>query len=220
MKKTVFLDIDKTLVNGQTQMIMASYFRKRGMLRYSFLLKTLSWFLLYKGRIVTDVLPIMEKSYEMANGIKINKFEEVIGDLFLKEIKPRYFPRAIEEVKKHQENGSDIVLVSNSIDFLAKMIKEDLGASSYIATALEKRDGVLTGKIKGNIVYGEEKVRAIKEKAPVMGWDIRNSYAYTDHYSDIPLLKMVGEPIAVNPDRKLRKEAYDNNWPIVDWKSR
>jgi len=94
-----------------------------------------------------------------------------------------------------------------------------LNLSAYvIATKPAIREGVFTGRIQGNMMYGEKKARAIKKLARKKGWDLKECYAYSDHHSDLPLLKSVGHPVAVNPDRILARKAHAYNWPIYDWK--
>lgn len=218
MKIVAFFDVDDTLIDGQTQKIMASYLRRKGKLSLTFLFKIYSWFLLYKTGLVSDVLPIMQKSYRSIKGIKVAELEKILHEMFIEEIEPRIFPQALEEIKNHQLEGHEVVLVSNSIEPLVKTIKERLSLSMYIATSLESKNNVFTGELKGSIIYEQEKLQAIKKIAPSQNWNLTKSYAYSDHYSDIPLLEVVGSPVAVNPDDKLRQEAQKHNWPILHWK--
>jgi phosphoserine phosphatase len=89
-----------------------------------------------------------------------------------------------------------------------------LGADHMVATRMVVEDGHYTGEIE-YYVYGPAKADAIRELAAVRGYELAESYAYSDSVTDLPMLEIVGHPNAVNPDRGLRKVAVDRGWPIV-----
>jgi phosphoserine phosphatase len=81
----------------------------------------------------------------------------------------------------------------------------------------EIADGVYTGELAAPFCYGEGKAEAIKAVAEAEGYDLARSYAYTDSAGDLPMLEIVGHPVAVNPDRALEAIAYHRGWPIVEF---
>jgi phosphoserine phosphatase len=83
----------------------------------------------------------------------------------------------------------------------------------------EAVDGVYTGRIVGEILHGPAKGHAVRDLAELENLDLDRSWAYSDSYNDIPLLTAVGNPVAINPDAKLRKHARENNWPVYDYRS-
>lgn len=173
---------------------------------------------MYKIGIASSGRSLMEKAYALVKGAKVEEFKNFLKKLFNEEIKPLMYPQAVERINFHKKNGHEIVLVSKSCKFLIDVIKEYLQIPLAIATELEVKNGILTGKIKGNIIHDEEKVRVIQRMALKKGWNLKESYAYGDHFSDLPLLRIVGHPAVVNPDKKLEKEAKKNNWTIYFWK--
>jgi len=216
-KIVVFFDVDDTLINGQTQKLMISYFYQKKKINFTFLLKIYFWFLLYKIGFVSSGASLMIKAYKLVEGIKIEEFKNFTLDLFEKRIKSRIYPQAIERINFHKKKGHEIVLLSKSCKILIDIIKDYLDVSLSIATELEVKNGILTGKIKGPIIHGEEKLKIVKKLASIKNWNLKESYAYGDHYSDLPFLKAVGNTCVVNPDRKLKKEAKRNNWKIFYW---
>jgi len=218
MKAAVFFDVDDTLIDGQTQKLLISYLYRQKKIGLFLLLKIYLWFWLYKIRVVSRGISVMTKSYKLLKGFRIEEFKNLLFIFFEKEIRPRIYPQAIERINYHKERGDEIVLLSKSVKILIDIIKDYLNLSLSIATALEIKNGTFTGEIEGPIIHGEEKVNVIKKLMLEKDWDLKESYAYGDHFSDIPLLKIVGHPIVVNPDRKLKKVAQKNNWAIYFWK--
>jgi phosphoserine phosphatase len=95
-----------------------------------------------------------------------------------------------------------------------------LGMTGGIGTVAEVVDGQYTGALVGSFCYGPGKVDAIREIAEWEGYDLTRCYAYSDSASDLPMLELVGHPVAVNPDAPLERVAHDRGWPIVIFRRR
>jgi phosphoserine phosphatase len=91
-----------------------------------------------------------------------------------------------------------------------------LGATSIIANRLEMKEGIATGKLLRPVVAGPEKARIVREHARAKGYDLEECFAFSDSYSDIPMLSVVGHPAAVNPDKRLKLLAKAYSWPSFD----
>jgi HAD superfamily hydrolase (TIGR01490 family) len=130
-------------------------------------------------------------------------------------IRPNLFPGARDLVRSCADKGHEVVLVSGALDFLMTILARHLGAKSVIANRLEIKDREATGKLLRPVVAGPEKARLIREHALANGHDLAECFAYSDSYSDVPMLSIVGNPAAVNPDRKLRLLASAYHWPII-----
>ena len=117
-------------------------------------------------------------------------------------------------VARCREQG-DVVLVSGALDFLMTRLAAYLGATDVIANRLEIKDGVATGRIQRPVVAGPEKARLIREHAGAHGHDLKDCFAYSDSYSDVPMLSVVGHPAAVNPDIRLGRLAKSYGWPVL-----
>jgi phosphoserine phosphatase len=95
---------------------------------------------------------------------------------------------------------------------LAHVLTFDGGIGSQFS---EVRDGVYTGEPTGLFIYGADKARAVKRLADREGIDLSQSYAYSDSASDLPMLRAVGHPVAVNPDKELLAEARAEGWQVL-----
>ena len=91
-------------------------------------------------------------------------------------------------------------------------IADDLGFDGALGTVCEVEDGVYTGRAL-RALHAEEKARCIRE----LGHDLTGSTAYSASHTDLPLLEAVGHPVAVNPDRALRRVAASRGWPVLEF---
>ena len=129
-------------------------------------------------------------------------------------------PETRQVVERHHEAGRDTYIVSASPIELVAPLATALGMTGAIATESEVVDGAYTGRLLSEFCYGQGKVNRIRKLAAERGYDLRLCYAYSDSKSDLPLLEVVGHPVAVNPDGTLRKVARSRNWPMVHFARR
>jgi HAD superfamily hydrolase (TIGR01490 family) len=128
-------------------------------------------------------------------------------------IRPSMFPGSLDLINKARAAGHEIVLVSGTLDFILEQVANHLGGATLISNRLEMKDRKATGKLLKPVVAGPEKARLIREHAKHNGHDLNECFAYSDSYSDVPMLSVVGHPAAVNPDRRLALLARAYSWP-------
>ncbi|NUP13708.1 MAG: HAD-IB family hydrolase [Polyangiaceae bacterium] len=151
-------------------------------------------------------------SYE---GMSEDRLLTLAEEAFERVMKPALYPGARDLVRTCLDKGHDVVLVSGALDFIIKYLAEYLGATDIIANRLELKDRFATGKLLRPVVAGPEKAKLVRDHARDKGHDLDECFAYSDSYSDVPMLSIVGNPAAVNPDRKLRMLASTYHWPII-----
>jgi HAD superfamily hydrolase (TIGR01490 family) len=130
-------------------------------------------------------------------------------------MKPKLYKGAKDLVQTSLDKGHEVILVSGAVDFLMEHLAKYLGATGIIANRLEIHDRFATGKLLRPVVAGPEKARLVREHARAHGHDLDECFAYSDSYSDVPMLSIVGYPAAVNPDRRLSMLANAYHWPII-----
>ncbi|MEZ8219747.1 HAD-superfamily subfamily IB hydrolase, TIGR01490 [Candidatus Fervidibacteria bacterium JGI MDM2 SSWTFF-3-K9] len=150
-------------------------------------------------------------------GIPSEKARQWFWENFENSLKPRVYNDAVREIQWHRERNHQIVLVTGGADFTVAPLAQWLNAD-LLAAKLEEVDGKFTGRLVGKPLIGVGKADAIKTYAGEKGIDLQASYAYGDSVSDAPMLECVGNPVAVNPDRKLRRLAMERGWRIVQWR--
>lgn len=140
--------------------------------------------------------------------------EEILNEV----IEPRLFPAALERIAEHREHDEPVVIVSGSLDFLVAPLARRLGASAALTAVLAEENGRFTGELQGAPVSGPEKARLAQAWARERVIDLEASTAYGDSTADLDLLRLVGNPVAVNPSPKLRKIAREAGWRIERWR--
>lgn len=137
-------------------------------------------------------------------------------DAFENVLRPSLYPAAKGLIDKSRAAGHDVVLVSGALTVVLEQLARYLGAQESIGNRLEFKDGIATGKLLKPVVAGPEKARLIREHAKEKGYDLAECFAFSDSYSDVPMLSVVGHPAAVNPDKRLALLAKAYSWPSFD----
>ena len=212
MKKLVIFDVDNTIVKGQSQRLFLSYLRNKKMISIWFYVVVLLWFLAYKFGIAKNPKKVVSFAYSFIQDRSVIDIEKIMNDFIDSSLKQNIFTGAVEEINKFRNGEYVIVLVSNAPSLIIKPLAKILRVDDYFCTELEIRDGKYTGKIDGDIMYGENKKQTIVKYASVNGYSLSDAYAYGDHVSDLYILDVVGHPVAVNPDSGLLKIATDRHW--------
>ena len=156
-----------------------------------------------------------ELLYATYEGISHDRLTLLSEECFDKVVRPALFPNARSLVKRCIDEGQEVVLVSGALDFVLEHLVRYLGASGLIANRLEFKANYATGRLLRPVVAGPEKARLIREHARAAGHDLAHCFAYSDSYSDVPMLSVVGHPAAVNPDLRLKHLARAYGWPVL-----
>ncbi|WP_411893315.1 HAD-IB family hydrolase [Winogradskyella sp. A2] len=147
-------------------------------------------------------------------GIPESAFEELGQHVFEDYLEETIYPESRELIQKHFEKGHRVVIISAATTYQIKPIAKALGIKDIYATEMELRNGKFTGRV-AEMCWGEGKARAARISAKKNKTDLSKSYFYTDSIDDLRLLKLVGNPVATNPDQRLSQTAFENNWPIL-----
>ncbi len=138
-----------------------------------------------------------------------------LGPEVLAGILPRVYPRMLEIAFGHQDAGRRIYICTAASAEIADLLAHVLTFDGGIGSRSEVVDGVYTGRPGGPFTYREGKAEAIRALAAAEGIDLAASYAYSDSESDLPMLRAVGHPVAVNPDAALARVAREEGWEVV-----
>ncbi|HEY6556965.1 MAG TPA: HAD-IB family hydrolase [Polyangiaceae bacterium] len=157
-----------------------------------------------------------ELLYGTYAGMSEDRLLLLAEEAFKKVLLPSLYPAAKGLIDQNLRAGHRIILISGALDWIAQHLADHLGAHEIIANRLEMKDRVATGKLLKPVVAGPEKARLIREHARLHGHDLDECYAFSDSYSDLPMLSVVGHPAAVNPDKRLSLLAKAYSWPSFD----
>lgn len=211
-----FFDLDKTIIARSSTLAFSKPFYEGGLLsRRAVLRSAYAQFVFSISGADHDQLDKM-RAYltEMITGWDVEVVRQSVAETLHSIIDPLVFEEAVELMEEHRAAGRDVVIVSASGSEVVEPIGEMLGVDHVIATTLVAKDGRYTGDVEF-YVYGRNKAVAMQELAAERGYDLSESYAYSDSETDAPMLGAVGHPFAVNPDKALRRIAEENGWPIL-----
>ena len=211
-----FFDLDLTLTEKDCfRLFLKTMYVNRvsGMVYLPYLI---CLWVLRKIRIIS-LRTFKERSLICLKGLSHGKVKAT-GDLFFEHrIKPWLRQKAIEKIQWHRRQGDQIFIITGSPDIYVHSVCDFLGCEAYACTRLEYADGKYTGRIKGKDCMGQEKKNLILELADWHGIDLTDSFAYSDHESDMPFFETLGQKVAVSPSPILEKTALAKHWEIVRW---
>ncbi len=215
-RTAAFFDLDKTIIATSSSQAFARPFYRGGLLTRTDAIRTAYAQFLFQigGADERQTSRLRDALSELIKGWDVATVRDIVAETIHEHIDPVVYEEALTLIRRHQANGRDVVVVSASGAELVAPIADMLGAEHWIASELEIVDGVYTGQVT-SYAYGQAKADAIEELAAQRGYDLDNSYAYSDSITDAPMLNAVGHGFVINPDRALRRAAALNGWGVL-----
>lgn len=134
-------------------------------------------------------------------------------------ITPLLLKPAQQLIDKHRTQGDTLLVITATNRFVTDPIVKLYGIDNLLATTPEMIEGSYTGKFIGIPCFQEGKVKLLNEWLSLSSHTMDGSWFYSDSHNDLPLLKLVDHPVAVDPDQKLTQFAKNANWPIISLRS-
>ena len=217
-----FFDVDNTVMQG------ASIFHfARGLHRRKFFttreIASAAWKQAY-FRILgvedpTHITEARSSALSFIAGHTTAELEELGEEIFDEAMAHRIWPGTRALAQMHLDEGQRVWLVTAAPIEIASIIARRLGLTGAMGTVAEHVDGVYTGQLVGDLLHGPAKAEAIKALAVREGLDLARCSAYSDSSNDLPMLSMVGDPCAINPDARLRSYARAQGWRVHDYRT-
>jgi fatty acyl-CoA reductase len=170
----------------------------------------------YVGADRRDRGEFLRTFYRRYEGASVEGVERLVDDEVADLILRRLSPAAIRRIREHRAAGHRTVLITGALDCFVRPLRPLF--DEIVATSLQQRQGRYTGYLSAPPLVGEARAAWLRRHAEDTGADLKRSYAYADAHSDLPMLRAVGNPVAVNPDVALFRVARKRRWPIEDWK--
>jgi len=219
--KAAFFDLDKTVIAKASMAAFGSSFYKGGLLSKGAIIRTIYEHVIYLhlGASEKKLDKIRNSILQVTKGWEQDKVKEIVEEALADTISPILYQEALNAIDWHQAQGHLVWLVSASPEEIVKPLGRFIGVDGVIASRAEvNSEGYYTGKMEF-YCYGPNKAQAIYEISQQYDIDLQSSYAYSDSYTDLPILEAVGHPIAVNPDKNLLKIAKSKDWEVKHFKS-
>jgi HAD superfamily hydrolase (TIGR01490 family) len=212
-----FFDLDRTLMEGSSAFQFGRVAHRAGLMSRRQLVSD-AWANLrfrLRGSTDEDTVALRDRISVSLAGARVRDLERLGGDV-LAGILPRIYPQMLAVAHEHQDAGRRTYIITAASAELAELLAHVLAFDGGIGSRYsEVVDGVYTGRPVGEFMYRSGKARAILELAEREGIDLGASYAYSDSESDLPMLRAVGHPVAVNPDSELARVARDEGWDVL-----
>jgi len=209
-----FFDFDGTLIDGYSGVIAFRDRLTRGDVGLSELVGTVveSFNVAQRGH---DVSQLMNVALDSLTGRALTEIDDAGVELFRTRIAGKVYPEARRLVAAHHRAGHTVAMASSATRPQAASAAADLDIEHVLVTEIDDEDGILTGKVRGPILWGPGKAQAVVDFAAGRGVDLAESYAYGNGREDVPYLETVGRPMPLNPDVGLTAEALERGWPIA-----
>jgi HAD superfamily hydrolase (TIGR01490 family) len=215
--KAAFFDVDGTLVRTNIVHAFAFYAMNQGSILGTAwqTAKTVLSVPLFLATDRFDRKTFNELFYSYYQGQSEDRLETLAEELFEDVLKPAIHPGSQRLVDGARRAGCRIVFVTGALDFTVRRLAEHLGADEVLANRMRFVQGIATGRVVPPIIEGAHKALVIRDWCVRSGVALEKSFAYSDSFSDYPMLAVVGHPAAVNPDARLARVARAYEWPIL-----
>jgi putative phosphoserine phosphatase / 1-acylglycerol-3-phosphate O-acyltransferase len=210
---TAFFDLDRTLINdfSAKKFMSTRLFSGKTTIK-EYITQFMTAIVFSFGNRDFEILTKMAALG--VKGIPEKAFTDLGQAVFDDYLATTIYPESRELIAAHRAKGHRIVIISAATSYQIAPIAKELGITDVYSTTMELRNGKFTGRIS-EMCWGEGKARAARKYAKKHNLELSNSYFYSDSFDDYPLFKIVGKPIATNPDSRLSQVAFENDWPIL-----
>lgn len=214
--EAAFFDLDKTVIAKASMMAFSRSFLREGLVSRRTMLRAAYAHIVYMhlGASEQKLARIRESVLTLTRGWERSRIGEIVVEALEDVIEPIIYAEAIELIEHHKAEGRRVFIVSAGPEEIVAPLARYLGVHESISSRAEVDvEGRYTGEME-LYAYGPYKAEIMRTLAEEEGIDLAGSYAYSDSYTDIPMLETVGHPVAVNPDRVLLKAAREHGWEV------
>ena len=215
MTAAAFFDLDRTLIASSSSLALAGPFHDRGLIGRRQLVK---------ARIAQAAFvrfgaghgragQVADAGVTILRGLPVEVLREIVASAWKPILRPLVYREAVDLIEEHAARGEAVFVVSGALQEVGDLVAGELGLAGALGSRAEVRDGAFTGRLERRLL-GPGKATALVELSAARGLDLALSAGYSDSHTDLPFLEAVGRPVAVNPDRGLRRVARERGWPV------
>ncbi len=212
---TAFFDIDHTIVRGTSmERVFLKYLFAR---RYIAVMDILRTGVFICGNLFDTTGIAIRSRRPYLQGKSASLMKLLANQCFSERVAPEISGMALAKIREHKNAGHSVILLSGTLDILAEPLRAYTNADLYIACNTVVKDGHYTGGIMPPVPYGDLKRDIVLRYAQKYAINLKECFAYGDSITDSGLFRIVGNPVVVNPGRRLRVIAGESGWGIVNW---
>jgi HAD superfamily hydrolase (TIGR01490 family) len=211
-----FFDLDHTLMIGANGNLVVKYMVKTHRLGLDAIWKAIKFTILYRmNRLPRE--EVYRWTFQECGKYTIKELVLMLDEAYEVYIMPRLTIEGEKAIAEHRSKGHLTVIATAAGEYISEKVRVQLGADDKIAAMAPVRDGRLTDELCRPLPFGDGKEALARTYAAKRGVDLVDCYFYSDSMADLPLLRAVGNPVAVNPQRKLKAIAIEKGWPMLLW---
>ncbi|WP_455218401.1 histidinol-phosphatase [Kaarinaea lacus] len=208
-------DLDNTLLGDDSDYLWGKFLVEQQLVDRAFYERENQRFYEEYKQGSLDILEFLAFSLEPLTRIEMSRLHELHEQFMEEKIKPVILHKAVALLNKHRDLGDTLLIITATNRFITGPIATVLGVENLIATDPEIIDGNYTGKVSGTPCFREGKVTRLKQWLVENQENLSSSWFYSDSHNDLPLLEMVTQPVAVDPDDTLLQHAEARGWPVI-----
>ncbi|MFL9711646.1 HAD family hydrolase [Methylobacillus sp. Pita1] len=211
-------DLDNTLLAGDSDFQWGQFLISKGLLdEQEHLAKNIAFYEDYKaGRL--DIYAFLDFQLKPLSERPRSELDALHREYMAQKIRPMITDKARALVEKHRQNGDLLMIITATNSFVTTPIAHEFGIDNLIGTTPEEVDGEFTGKVTGTPSFQAGKITRLNEWLAERGQslsDFEAAWFYSDSHNDLPLMKLVDKPVAVDPDPTLKAYAEEAGWPVI-----
>lgn len=208
-------DLDNTLIAGDSDHAWGEFLVHKGLVNGEEYKKANDLYFAAYQQGTLDIHDYLAFSLRPLTQYSTEEMLNWRNEFIREHIRPLVLPAALELLQHHRNQGHRLLIITATNRFITAPIAELLGVSDLIAVEPEFIDGRYTGQIVGTPSFREGKVTCLHQWLQVEGMNLDGSWFYSDSHNDLPLLEMVDQPVAVDPDDTLRRHAEQKGWSVI-----
>jgi HAD superfamily hydrolase (TIGR01490 family) len=212
----VFFDLDRTIAKSISGKELAKRAFRKGLLAYRDMARAIFLSLLFRFNLKGQ-LKIIDDMVSWVRGIPEKTIIDLCNEVFHEVLLPSVFSGARSEIAFHRSKNAKIVILSSALTPICRQMANSIVMDDILCSDLEAINGYMTGRPVGRLCYGKEKAVRLNEYCRINNYSPNDAWCYGDSISDLSALEAVGNPVCVNPDRKLKKTAGRRGWKILRW---
>ncbi|HSK27439.1 MAG TPA: HAD-IB family hydrolase [Jiangellales bacterium] len=221
-RAAAFFDVDNTVLRGASIFYLArglyarKFFGTRAIARFAY--QQVRFRL--GAEDLEHVDEVRSAALAFIAGHSVAELTQISEEVFDEFISDKIWPGTRAIAQMHLDQGQRVWLVTATPVEVATIIATRMGLTGALGTVAEHEDGIYTGRLVGDLLHGPAKAEAVRALAAREGLDLERCSAYSDSANDIPMLSLVGNPCAINPDARLRAHAREQGWRIRDYRGK
>ena len=211
-----FFDLDGTIIGANSGKALVMHAYNKGMMSRYELIRAIYISMIYRFNL-KDTINIINNMVSWVAGLPEKTILELSSDVSSNVLIPSIRSEVKAELSFHREQNAKVVILSSALKPVCLDVGTFLGMDDILCSDLEVIGGYYTGLPLGRLCFGEEKVARLKEYCEINSTSPNDAWYYGDSIPDKPALSIVGHPVCINPDKKLKKTALERNWKILQW---